>query len=118
MMLKITGFPAVIRALWVIGTLFLLWSGSDAPAGHPMEPFMVSYLGMLLASAPTGLIVVPLEQQLRAHDVITSTTPMLMQWGMLWSLTFVIGYFQWFLLLPLVIQRLRRDGKHQIDKGR
>jgi len=115
--LRLSGFPVVLRALWVLAALFLLFTGVNAqfepppPVGHPAEAFMLSYGGMLILGAPASAIVIYLEQLLREGAVITTDTPMAIQWLMLWSLLCVIGFLQWFVLVPTLF-RLALWSRH------
>ena len=113
-MAKLTGFPSVLRALWIAFALALLYTGASAewelapPAGHPAETRMLSELGMLALGGPANWIVIDFEQSLQASGWITSKFSILLEWLLLWPALAALGYVQWFVAIPRIVAVVRR----------
>ena len=94
------------KTVWIVTCLSLLQVGfgsilglsETSPAGFPFFPFLSL---MLLMSFPAALLPVLTVDSYMPGDI----SP-LAQYCTLWFCMFVIGYLQWFVLVP----RMRRPG--------
>jgi hypothetical protein len=73
--------------------------GAGAAIGYPM----------IILAFPSSFIFVDFYSML-SHLVIVSQMPIYADISLVWLGCFVIGYLQWFVLIPFLIRRMRKDG--------
>lgn len=90
----------VVRALWIVAALFVLVVTISSYDGKPLSDIWVflTWL-MLILSFPAGLVVSAAHYALGSAFSITVETSYL-SLALEWLVYFVLGYLQWFVLLP------------------
>jgi hypothetical protein len=97
----------IIKVLWTGVSIFVLAVTLYAYDGKPLSDIWVflTWL-MLILSFPAGLVVSAVHYALGAGFSITVQTSYL-SLALEWVAYFVLGYLQWFKLLPYLIGKLR-----------
>jgi hypothetical protein len=97
----------IIKALWIGATLFVLFVTLYAHDDKPFSDIWIflTWL-MLILSFPAGLVVSAAHYALGAGFSITLKTSYL-SLALEWSAYFILGYLQWFKLVPYLIAKLR-----------
>ena len=97
----------IIKALWIGATLFVLFVTLYSYDGKPLSDIWIflTWL-MLILSFPAGLVVSAVHYVLGAGFSITVETSYL-SLALEWAAYFVLGYLQWFKLLPYLVDKLR-----------
>ena len=90
----------VVRALWIAASLFVLVVTIYFYDGKPLSDIWIflTWL-MLILSFPAGLVVSVAHYALGSTFSITVETSYL-SLALEWLVYFVLGYLQWFVLLP------------------
>lgn len=98
----------IIKVLWIGVSIFVLAVTLYAYDDKPLSDIWVflTWL-MLILSFPTGLVVSAVHYALGAGFSITIQTSYL-SLALEWAAYFVLGYLQWFKLVPYFIDKLRR----------
>jgi len=97
----------IIKALWIGAAVFVLFVTLYGFDGKPYSDFWIlSTWLMLILSFPAGLVVSLVHMALGTGFSITVKTSYL-SLVLEWVVYFVLGYLQWFKLLPYLISKLR-----------
>lgn len=97
----------IVKVLWVGGSLFVLFVTLFFYDGKPLSDIWIFLTRlMVILSFPAGLAVSIMHYALGAVFSITVETSYL-SLALEWFMYFVLGYIQWFVLLPW----LWRKGK-------
>ena len=97
----------IIKALWIGATVFVLFVTLYAYDDKPFSDIWIFLTWfMLILSFPAGLVVSAVHYALAAGFLITIKTSYL-SLALEWSAYFILGYFQWFKLVPDLIVKLR-----------
>ncbi len=100
MIMKIT------KVLWIGATLFVLLVTLYSYDGKPLSDIWIFLTWfMLILSFPAGLVVSAIHYALGAGFSITIETSYL-SLAVEWIVYFVLGYIQWFKMLPYLIGKL------------
>jgi len=98
----------IIKVLWIAATLFVLFvTLSGYHSAHDNGIWDVLTWLMLILSFPAGLVVSLVLWALEVwFSIISRTSYFSLVVG--WTAYFVLGYLQWFKLVPFLIDKLRR----------
>ncbi len=101
----------IIKALWIGASLFVLLVTLYSYDGKPFSDIWIflTWL-MLILTFPAGLMVSAVHYALGVGFTIVIETSSL-SLAFEWAAYFVLGYLQWFKLLPYLIGKLR--GLHE-----
>jgi len=110
----------LIRALWIISCLGALGVSlvyADVESGRDIDVFLIWV--MLILSFPLGFLVVItygalsffFYSQFGWEFSIVTSYDMYLYLTVLWLIFVLIGYFQWFYLVPYLYRRYRRKVK-------
>lgn len=96
-----------LKILWIVAAIFVLYVTIDGfhDARDKGIWDVLTWL-MLILSFPAGLVVSLVLWALEKGFSITSTTSYL-SLALGWAGYFVVGYLQWFKLLPFLTKKLR-----------
>ena len=101
----------IIKMLWIASALFVLFVTLYAFDGKPNSDIGILLAwSMLFLSFPAGLIISLIYVALYDFLSITLSTTYL-NLVLDWTGCFVLGYLQWFKLLPFLIEKWRSKGK-------
>jgi len=101
----------IIKALWIGGTVFVLFVTLYFFDSKPNSDIWIflTWL-MLILSFPAGLVVSLVHMALGVGLSITIKTSYL-SLALEWGGYFVLGYLQWFKLIPWLIEKFRSYRK-------
>lgn len=99
----------VLRAAWLLACVGVLWFtlATYEPNTKEGDAAVFFALTMTVLTFPAGLVVLGLAaialSTSGANDLMNSDLLFVVFWGLL----VIIGYLQWFVLLPKLVQRLQ-----------
>lgn len=102
-------FYEVVRALWVLSSIialavvFVRYNNALGRGGLDDQFLMAAFMGAL--SFPSGIFVFVVNNLCSSGGVLP---PGRLGMIVFWSLFFVAGYTQWFILLPAVRRRIKK----------
>jgi hypothetical protein len=103
----------IIKALWIAATVFVLAVSLYAFDGKPNSDIGIFFAWYMLALSFPGSLLVPLVHVALYDGLSITVETSYLSLVLDWVGFFVLGYLQWFKLLPYLVAKLRGLSKKE-----